>query len=443
MQGAGSVVHKRGHDGGKPAGAFASSAVAPRLHMRALEPRILLDAAAIETASDAVGEAVHSSLADAYLAEHFPGSTKAAEKIGDPYLDTDADTLFGDDQNDAASDQWTQIAFVAADVPDVLTLVSALPAEAEVVLLENNGDEMGQIAQALVGRTGIEAIHLISHGGQGILKLGSSEIDMASMTQTHREQLAAIGRALTEDGDILVYGCDFAEGDEGQEAVKLLAELADADVAASTDATGHSSLGGDWDLEFKSGTIEAEAINAGVGWLGLLPTTILESHEINLAEVDHDERIGSDRTVGQTFNHGSAGSQYEVSQIDVVLGLENNPPVQDITITIRESPNGPVLASGLARGTISSAGLTSTPGWQSITLDSPVTLDGGEDYVFMIDTDTSSSGGPGGERVVIAIEHDDFYSGGRAIDRDGETICTWIKYCTVASKTNTWICSTG
>ena len=71
MQGAGSVVHKRGHDGGKPAGAFASSAVAPRLHMRALEPRILLDAAAIETASDAVGEAVHSSLADAYLAERL------------------------------------------------------------------------------------------------------------------------------------------------------------------------------------------------------------------------------------------------------------------------------------------------------------------------------------------------------------------------------------
>ena len=38
--------------------------------------------------------------------------------------------------------------------------------------------------------------------------------------------------SLTEDGDILLYGCDIAAGEEGEAFIEELAELTAADIAA-------------------------------------------------------------------------------------------------------------------------------------------------------------------------------------------------------------------
>ena len=43
------------------------------------------------------------------------------------------------------------------------------------------------------------------------------------------------------DADLLIYGCNFGQGEAGQEAMETLAELTGADIAASTDRTGHST----------------------------------------------------------------------------------------------------------------------------------------------------------------------------------------------------------
>ncbi len=62
---------------------------------------------------------------------------------------------------------------------------------------------------------------------------------------------------LTADADILLYGCNVAENAEGKTFVNSLAQLTGADVAASDDLTG---VGGDWVLEYQTGTIETAAI---------------------------------------------------------------------------------------------------------------------------------------------------------------------------------------
>ena len=64
-------------------------------------------------------------------------------------------------------------------------------------------------------------------------------------------------QALTDDADILLYGCDVASGELGQAFVQMLGQLTGADVAASDDLTGSSALGGDWTLEFSTGSIES------------------------------------------------------------------------------------------------------------------------------------------------------------------------------------------
>ncbi|MDO3651448.1 DUF4347 domain-containing protein, partial [Nocardia mangyaensis] len=151
---------------------------------------------------------------------------------------------------------------------------------AEVVLLDPTRDGVEQIAEVLAGRSGIDAIHIVSHGSQAELQLGTARLTLDSMTGRYADKLATIGQALTDEGDILVYGCNFGEGGPGQEAAARLAAKTGADVAASEDLSGHAKLGGDWDLEFRAGAIEttdAYSEQAQTHWEGLLDTVAVDT----------------------------------------------------------------------------------------------------------------------------------------------------------------------
>jgi hypothetical protein len=77
--------------------------------------------------------------------------------------------------------------------------------------------------------------------------------------------LTGWNKFLDQDADILLYGCNVATDLAGTEFVKNLSEYTNADISASTDLTGSKDLGGDWDIEYTVGDIEAElAFNAEV-----------------------------------------------------------------------------------------------------------------------------------------------------------------------------------
>ena len=81
--------------------------------------------------------------------------------------------------------------------------------------------------------------------------------------------------ALTSDADILFYGCDLASDPNGQTFLQSVGTLTGADVAASTDDTGHANYGGDWDLEYATGSIETEiafSLTVQQDWVGKLAT---------------------------------------------------------------------------------------------------------------------------------------------------------------------------
>ena len=70
-----------------------------------------------------------------------------------------------------------------------------------------------------------------------------------------------------------LWDITLADDGQGQAVVKRLGELTGADVAASTDLTGTASLGGDWDLEYRTGNIETRVASADVAsptWSGRL-----------------------------------------------------------------------------------------------------------------------------------------------------------------------------
>ena len=231
-----------------------------------LEPRLMFDAAAAATAAEVQSEQVAQDQAEAAVSSEAAGDHQTAEQ-------NESQNLLQAIAAYNPGESTTEVVFVDPTVPDCQTLLAGIGSNAEVIMLDSARDGVEQIAESLAGRSGIDAIHLISHGSSGELQLGAGTLTAESMSGEYADELATIREALSDQADILVYGCDFAEGHNGQEAATLLSQLTGADVAASTDATGFAGLGGDWMLETQIGTIETQiAVDDGVqaNWVGLL-----------------------------------------------------------------------------------------------------------------------------------------------------------------------------
>ena len=153
----------------------------------------------------------------------------------------------------------TSVVFVDSRVTGYQSVLDSLAEASEVFVLDGASDGLTQIATYLQGRTGIDAIHVISHGSPGALYLGSTVLDSSTLA-SYGAQLAGIGTSLTRTGDLLLYGCSVAKGDLGLQFITSLAQYTEADVAASTDLTGAVWLGGDWQLENSTGPIDSSSI---------------------------------------------------------------------------------------------------------------------------------------------------------------------------------------
>jgi Ca2+-binding RTX toxin-like protein len=167
------------------------------------------------------------------------------------------------------------VVFVDAATPDYQTLIAGIHPDIDVQILDPGQDGIQQITDYLAGHSNISSVHIISHGSAGSLTLGSTVLNRSTLAH-YSTSLQSWSAALTEDADILLYGCNIANG-EGSAFVQQLAALTGADLAASTNLTGHADSGGDWTLEYTTGHIEAsnpfnaDALNAYRGILPAIP----------------------------------------------------------------------------------------------------------------------------------------------------------------------------
>ena len=148
------------------------------------------------------------------------------------------------------------LVFIDSRVAGQETLIAQLGIDTEWHLLDAGQDGVEQMQRLLAGRTGLDSIQVVSHGAAGTLYLGSTVLNAGNLGH-YQIPLQAIGSSLTETGDLLLYGCNVAQGQMGASFVDALARITGADVAASDDATGPARLGGDAELERASGAIEA------------------------------------------------------------------------------------------------------------------------------------------------------------------------------------------
>ena len=146
----------------------------------------------------------------------------------------------------------------------------------EVVLVTGNGDGVEQVSEAIARYENLDAVHVVSHGSNGVVKLGNTWLSLDNVND-YIGQITNWQDSLTRDADLLFYGCDLASNKNGKALVELLGKLCDCDAAASTDGTGHTSFGGDWELEYTTGQIEtavAFSQNLQLNWGHLLSVNV-------------------------------------------------------------------------------------------------------------------------------------------------------------------------
>ena len=224
--------------------------------MRILEPRIMFDGAMADTIDEALD--IDSSFED-IGADSNPEDFLQDEQIS--LFDNFSPQLSESLENNTLI---KEIAFVDIFVKDYQTLIDKLPNHIEIFFIDPSQDGVEQIAEIISnsdrkGNT-YDAVHIISHGSSGELFIGMSNLNADTMQNQYSDELATISSSLNENADILIYGCNFGKGSEGENAVKILGKLAGADIAASDDLTGAKDKGGDWELEITYGDVTA--INA-------------------------------------------------------------------------------------------------------------------------------------------------------------------------------------
>ena len=147
-----------------------------------------------------------------------------------------------------------EIVFIDQGIDDYHSLVNGTKSGIEIHILGCTQDGVLQMTNILNQRSDINAIHIVSHGNVGYLSLGNSVLSTDTLSK-YQDALFSWQAGLKHNADILIYGCNVAKGLIGQQFIKQLTALTGANIAASSNLTGDSALGGNWELEVSTGKI--------------------------------------------------------------------------------------------------------------------------------------------------------------------------------------------
>ncbi|MDG2356629.1 MAG: cadherin domain-containing protein [Paracoccaceae bacterium] len=209
------------------------------------------------------------------------------------------------------------VIYLDKTVPGYLDLYDELSLSHSVYILDPNQNPFWQIANTIGSLNNIRSVHIFSHGEPGVLKFSSGSISSANIVNS-KDYLNSIGGLLGQGGDIHLYGCNVAQGNEGKKFLDLLSNLSKSDVTASDDVTGSSNLNADWDLEIISGGNIDSASLAPATFLGSLGTPSISNLDNPLSYTENAALAALDNDI--TVTGGAAGGdKYEGGWIEFSL----------------------------------------------------------------------------------------------------------------------------
>ncbi|MDZ8080062.1 MAG: DUF4347 domain-containing protein [Nostoc sp. DcaGUA01] len=197
--------------------------------------------------------------------------------------------------------QNTGIIFIDSSVKDYEILLSLLVSQIEVIVLDSSQDGVEQITQILLQRPRVESVHIVSHGSPGCLYLGNTQLSLSSLERYTQQLQTWLCPSL------ILYGCNVAAGDAGEEFLQKLHQFTKANILASTTPTGNAALGGDWNLQVQVGKDFSIANPIALAFR----QETLATYTGLLAPGNLDTTFGAGGQVNTLFGYG--GSAYSVA----------------------------------------------------------------------------------------------------------------------------------
>jgi len=231
-----------------------------------------------------------------------------------------------------------ELVFIDSRVPDLQMIVDDITANknasVKVIVIDQSESGIDRVQQTLAQNESVDAVHIISHSlGSGV-RIGADFLTSDNIT-LYSSQLASWVDSFSENADLLIYGCDIANSENGIALMGHLAALTGADVAASTNDTGHASSNGDWVLEKSTGVIETSISNAlQDDWDHILASWD-PANNILTIDYTNDRLIASATrytSVQALVDDAVANSNDTISLREAITAANND--AQDITIKL-------------------------------------------------------------------------------------------------------------
>jgi large repetitive protein len=243
----------------------------------------------------------------------------------------------------------SSILFIDATVKNYQSLLVGIESSTQVFVLNSEEDGVRQITDLLAKNPGYSNIHIVSHGSPGCLYLGQTQFSLDTLDRYAwdlKDWFISLP-LLPSSPSLFLYGCNVAAGDAGVEFLEKLHQFTGAQIAASTSPVGHTSLGGNWQLDHQLGQIQAT--------LPIAPST-LAAYEGVLAAPEITDSITAIRAVDEDQTLSITG--ISVSDTDTT-------DIQTVTLTVAQgilnlaSTNGLSGITGNGTGSISFSGTLS------------------------------------------------------------------------------------
>ena len=313
--------------------------------------------------------------------------------------------------------RYRTIVFIDSGVEQPNVLAQGVIPGAEVHLLSRDADAIAQITTTLAGRSDLGSVHVLSHGAPGHLLLGNRELHLDSLNQNAELLKTWFAAAAANAPELLLYGCNVAAGEVGQEFLAGLQQLVGVPVAAASHPVGSSLKGGQWQLDQGNASaplaLTERTLADYVGVFSFTPNGFVSTDFANGDDaglgigIDADGKIV---VVGKADTAGILGNDFAIARynsdgtLDTSFGSggkvsTNFNDADDAAYAVAFDASGNLLVAGSAKTDrdnghddfalvrYTSAGVLDTTFGTNGTVVTD--FDGGNDKAFSVTTDAS------------------------------------------------------
>ena len=157
----------------------------------------------------------------------------------------------------AEQDSPENLVFIDKSLPDYDKLANwiDMPSSAVIFIDPVHYEGLLKVTLEIEKYEGIKSVHIVSHGKAATLMIGETNF-WGNDLFANEEVFQKWKTHISPGADLMLYGCSVAATTDGETLADNLASITGMDVAASTNLTGNTLLGGDWNFEYETGNIE-------------------------------------------------------------------------------------------------------------------------------------------------------------------------------------------